>query len=861
MSPLTTYTILALSGITLLSSSTLWAQATNTAQPGTVTAGPRNRVPQDPAEALLVAYGLRTDAAREAERGNYNQALTKARRAERIMAIIVRDHPQWKTSMMNHLRQQIATNIKSYEEAAARAPIPTGRQPGRPVPQEVNIDLPGIRANAEAREGISPSGVPDANATDRELREELSRLRAECSNMARSILDLSERYRQTQQELITARQEQKEYRERYETLLREVSEERRLNNEVVESFARRLAEAEDRLRKSERAREEAEARANELASQLSQTRAELERVTRERDQLRAENEQLRAIVELNSPEKTRALLDQNLTLAEQLNAARARVEALEAQIAGSSDATDVLTQQLTEARSEVNDLREQMSLVYDENRGYRRRISELSERLNNLEAELNSSAEAPEVDPAIAEENRILRDVIAKQRRTIQMQEEGRRLLIETYQQIRQGEGNVVAELERLDQESRLELTDAEQRLVESIRSGAASTEQDADGTNAVRRSLEIQTLANLADKAFSRSRYTSAEQLYRTLYDFQPDHVPGLVNLGTILLYRNKCEEATEFLTRATRLAPELPITYYLSGICHYRLDQMEEAERMFTRTIELDPANAEAFFYLANIEAISGRTREALTHFAASVKLQSNLHDAHYNMSRLYAEAGNIPDAARAYDRAIQSGAEPDPEFENFLRTHPDAAKTPGADLIADVRPEEEAARLRSEDEEVQRIIADNAEPETGTSPSSTAETPAANTQTEETAPTQQPETPAEPAPAAPESTTETRQPASQNVAEEIERRQARRVPAAPTPSGAGRPGAVQRRYSSVRVRTNAGGYRHRIRLRHRHPMTRRVRTRGTDDIRNTAAPRNNEPERERTQSSRRRNRNRRN
>lgn len=859
MSPLTTYTILALSGITLLSSSTLWAQAPNTAQPGTVTAGPRNRVPQDPAEALLVAYGLRTDAAREAERGNYNQALTKARRAERIMAIIVRDHPQWKASMMNHLRQQIATHIRSYEEAAARAPIPTGRQPGRPVPQEVNIDLPGIRANAEAREGVSPSGIPDANATDRELREELSRLRAECSNMARSILDLSERYRQTQQELITARQEQRDYRERYETLLREVTEERRLNNEVVESFARRLAEAEDRLRQSERAREEAETRANELASQLSQTRAELERVTRERDQLRAENEQLRAIVELNSPEKTRALLDQNLTLAEQLNAARARVEALEAQLAGNSDATDVLTQQLTEARSEVNELREQMSLVYDENRGYRRRISELTERLNNLEAELNNADDNPDVDPAIAEENRILREVIAKQRRTIQMQEEGRRLLIETYQQIRQGDGNVVAELERLEQESRLELTDEERRLVESIRSGATSTEQDADGTNAVRRSLEIQTLANLADKAFSRARYTSAEQLYRTLYEFQPDHVPGLVNLGTILLYRNKCEEATEYLTRATRLAPELPITYYLSGICYYRLDRMEEAERMFTRTIELDPANAEAFFYLANIEAISGRTREALTHFAASVKLQPNLHDAHYNMSRLYAEAGNIADAARAYDRAIQSGAEPDPDFENFLRTHPDAAKTPGADLIADVQPEEEAARLRAEDEEVQRIIADNAEPAAENTSSTTVETPAESTPTEATAPAEPTATPTEPTTATPETPVTAGQPASQNVAEEIARRQARRVPAAPTPSSAGRPGAVERRYTSVRVRTNAGGYRHRVRLRHRHPVPRRVRTRGTDDIRNTATAEDNEQER--NERPRRRNRNRRN
>lgn len=808
MSTVTTYSLLALSGLCLLGSNALWAQSTYTGRPGEVVEGPRAHVKRDPAEDLLVAYGLRNDAAKEAERGNYNQALKKARQAEKMMAIIVRDHPDWKPKMMNYLREQLAGHIDRYQKEAANAPIPTGRQPGRPVPQEVGINLPGIRENLDATEGISPSGVPDYSATDQELRDELARLRTECRDMARSLLSLSEKYNKTQQELILARQEQQEYRERYEKLLKEVAEERKINNEVVQALTQRLAEAEDKLRNSERARQDAEARANELASQLAQTQAELERVTRERDQLKAENEQLRAIVELNSPEKTKALLDQNLTLAEQLKAARARVEALEAQMGSSSDEKDVLAQQLSAARAEVDQLREQMGLVYDENRGYRRRISELTERLNNLEAEIDAQANRPDIDPALAEENRVLKDVIAKQRRTIEMQEQGRQLLIETYKQIRQGNSDMAAELQRLDEESKLDLTETERNLVESIRS--SNNAADTDGTNAVRRSLEIQTLASLADKAFSKARYTSAEQLYRTLYDYQPDHVPGLVNLGTILLYRNKSEEAIEYLTRATRLAPELPITYYLAGICLYRQDRMEEAERMFTRTIELDPGNAEAFFYLANIEGISGRSDEALKHFAAAVKLNPALNDAHYNMARLYAEMGSIADAARAYDRAVQSGAEPDPEFEKYLRHHPEISKKPGTDLVAEIRPEDEAARLRANDEEVNRLLAENADP------APPAEQPA----------DAQPTEPAQPA-AAPAAETPLTE--EQKFDAELARVQALEIKATSRPSTAGKAHKSARTtYSTVRVRTNAGGYRHRVKLRLKRTGASELRTR---------------------------------
>lgn len=820
-------------GMSLLALSPAQAQALGAGyRPGAASSARQGNRAQDPAEYYLTAYRLCQEAEEQARQGNYSIAVKKSNQAEKVLAVVVRDYPAWRPNMVAARRKLIANNLASYREKALQAPIPTGRQPGRALPKEVHFELPGIVAPpSDAVTGAgNEADLASMAADDQELRTTISRLQEECRRMAQAYKELYGRYSDTQKQLVAAQLDQKMYKERYEELQKRVASERAASNSVVESLSRQLAEMDEKYRASEKARREAEERVAALESELAQTQAELERVTRERDALKAENEQLRAIVELNTPEKTKALLDQNLSLAEQLKTAQQRIASLEGMMAGSDDQNDVLTQQLDEARAEAERLREEMSGIYDENRGYRRRISELTERLNNLEAELDASASQPVVDPALAEENKVLKEVIAKQRRTIEMQEKGRKLLVETYKQLKSANKEMLEELQKLDEESKLDLTDAERRLIESIRSGSPSM-SDGDGADAVRRSLEIETLASLADKAFSKGRYTSAEQLYRTLYDYQPDHVPGLVNLGTILLYRNKCEAAVEYLSRATRLAPDLPITYFLAGISYYRLDKMDQAERMFTRTVELDPANAEAFFYLANIEGVSGRYELALKHFAAAVKLKPTLGDAHYNMARLYAEASRIPDAARAYDRAIHSGAEPDPEFENYLRNHPDNAQAPGADLVAEIQPAEEAARLRSEDPGAASLPSGDEEQPTQTPAEAVAAAEAAAEPQQGSASVPAPV--GEETPPAHDETVETDiyTAGQREVLDGIARISKEMAPA-PTPSPAGKGHETPaKRFGTVRVRTYAGGYRHRVKLRLKLPEPQRLRQRGGD------------------------------
>lgn len=713
-------------GLALTSLAPVWAQGSYGNTGASVSAGQPTRPSRkvtDPGELYLTAYRLCRESEELASRQSYNAAIKRGMQAERVLAGIVRDFPQWKSNMVAARRKLLADNMNSYREKARESRIPTGRQPGSPVATEVpSADRPML-----VDSNYQPIELPDYESTDKKLYNALALAQEECRRMAAAYKDLSQKYDEVQKKLSVSEVEGQMYKSRYDALQKQIASERQAGNRLVDSLSRQLSEMEARYRASEQAREEAEKRVAELEGQLASTQAELERVTRERDALKAENEQLRAIVELNSPEKTKALFDQNLTLSSQLKEAQARVADLEAQLSGSADQNAVLTNQLQEARKEANRLRDEMGGLYEESLGYRRRVSDLSGQLNNLEADLKAQAERPVIDPALVEENRLLRQVIEKQRRTLAMQEEGRKLLVETYKQLKNPTPEQLAAIKKLEDESSLDLTEADKQIIDAVR-------QQEPGTDAVRQSLQVETLADMAAKAFTKGRYTAAEQFYRTLYDYHPDHVAGLVNLGTILLYRNKCDEALEYLTRATRLAPDLAISYFQSGVALYRLNRLEEARVMFQRTIELDPANAEAFFYLANIEGVTGQFDKALNYYAAAVKLNPALGDAHYNMARLYAEKGRIADAARAYDRAIHSGAEPDPEFEQYLREHPDSAQAAGEDLLETVKPEEEAARLRAEDTELQKLI-DEAPDGQGTPAAEPTGTQATDTQTAET------------------------------------------------------------------------------------------------------------------------------
>ena len=155
------YTLAVFCSLALAGVAPLHAQA-NSAQPAA-----RQRV-MDPAEYYLTAYRLCRESEQLAAQQNYNAAIAKGQQAEKVLAGIVKDFPNWKSNLVSTRRRLLAENLAGYRRKSAEAPIPPGRQPGRPLAME--MELPGsTRPYDPVNSEYRPVELPDYDTTDKKL--------------------------------------------------------------------------------------------------------------------------------------------------------------------------------------------------------------------------------------------------------------------------------------------------------------------------------------------------------------------------------------------------------------------------------------------------------------------------------------------------------------------------------------------------------------------------------------------------------------------------------------------------------------------------------------------------------------------
>ena len=223
------------------------------------------------------------------------------------------------------------------------------------------------------------------------------------------------------------------YRDELIKVKKQMNEERATNNKLLQTLTRRVDELEqtvDRLGKERAQHLELIA---SLRQELQEYKDALKKTTDDRDALQNERNQLAALLELNNPDKTRNLLDRNMTLMAQLKDAQARIAALETANSDSEEQRKANLKALEEAREESAGLKQKLIAMSDENIGYRKRITEMMTKLINADVELSKLSEHPEKSPLLTEEVKLMRSIIAKQSRILSIQDQSRSLLISTY--------------------------------------------------------------------------------------------------------------------------------------------------------------------------------------------------------------------------------------------------------------------------------------------------------------------------------------------------------------------------------------------------------------------------------------------
>lgn len=175
-----------------------------------------------------------------------------------------------------------------------------------------------------------------------------------------------------------------------------MEDERKTSNKLIQTLTRRVEELEQNVTSLSQDKARYLAQIADLQLQLREYQDKLDKVTDEKNALQKDRDQLAALVELNSPDKTKNLLDRNLTLAAQLKDAQDKIAALETAKSDSEEQRKANLKALEEAREESADLKQKLIAIRDENIGYRKRITELNTKLINADVELSKLEANPE---------------------------------------------------------------------------------------------------------------------------------------------------------------------------------------------------------------------------------------------------------------------------------------------------------------------------------------------------------------------------------------------------------------------------------------------------------------------------------
>lgn len=763
--------------------------------PGPMPAAPGAQ--KDPTDIYLETVRLVTQASELVEKRDYVGAIRLTQQAEDQLAVFVKAYPQWRPNLIRQRRQINRENLEQWQQLAQQQAAFQQQSPGLAVERPPAVPAAGrpkLKPNIPLPPGYKGVEFPDkpgqplinripgssvSPGAPREVVESnYDRIRNALykANMEnRALIQALKRTRKQRDEalanLAMATTGESVYRDELIKVKKQLEEERSTNNKLLTTLTKRVEELEQTVATLSREKKEYLEQIAALQQQLKEHQDQLADVTSQKNALQKDRDQLAALVELNSPDKTRNVLDRNMTLTAQLKDAQEKIAALETAKSDSEEQRKANLQALEKAREESASLKLKLMAMGDENIGYRKRITDLNRKLINAEVELSRLEANPEKSPLLAEENKLLRSAISKQLRILSVQDQSRSLLISTYMRLHQQNPETAEIAALMNNEEAIKLTPAEQQIVNAIAvdnkinlpltgqqkekidklAKALSAEQEkaeqlsrqlelarnqtkahaakstrankahaealakaqeaAEQKNrqveeltrqlddlkrqfseqarlaaissnsmtpeqekklnrsmetAVRRKLETEALGQGAAEAFAKKRYVAAEQLYRTLLDLQPSHVPALVNLGTILIQRNKAEEAIQYLKKATDLDASSSPAWFMMGVAQYRAGQDQQAMASLTETVRLDPANATALLYMGNLATSAGNYDQAVGYFENALKIQPESPEAHFNLAWTYSQLGRTAQARKSYDAAIRCGGLPDSDLE---------------------------------------------------------------------------------------------------------------------------------------------------------------------------------------------------
>ncbi len=160
------------------------------------------------------------------------------------------------------------------------------------------------------------------------------------------------------------------------------------------------------------------------------------------------------------------------------------------------------------------------------------------------------------------------------------------------------------------------------------------------------------------------------AETALRASIKANPQSPEALYLLGSVLERRGNAKESLGALTKAAALQAPTGEQLRIAGLDYVLLGSYRDAIHWLGRSVELNPANAEAWYDLGRAQMHEGRFAEATAALRRSLALEPHSAKAEDNVG-VCLEAQNQPEAAlAAYSRAVAvANTEQHPSEQPFV------------------------------------------------------------------------------------------------------------------------------------------------------------------------------------------------
>lgn len=133
-------------------------------------------------------------------------------------------------------------------------------------------------------------------------------------------------------------------------------------------------------------------------------------------------------------------------------------------------------------------------------------------------------------------------------------------------------------------------------------------------------------------------------------------DMVSARINIGDMLSFQGKTEEAITQYSKALQLDPDEASAHTGMGIALAENGQATEAIDHLSTALKIDPDSGDAHMYLGDIMNRQGRLEEAIYHYSEGLKIEPDYAKGHNNLGVVYAKQGNIDKAAECFSSAVK-------------------------------------------------------------------------------------------------------------------------------------------------------------------------------------------------------------